>query len=169
MTDLDVESRLARAALVAVRATTGAARAVERDGVVLLPDLRPLPWGEAITHLAQLEKPLTLIGFAANGSLYIGTWTVSAAMQQTVVAMAAQTLSNHDPALPAPSGTPDVVLSGNQGPHVELNSADFLQWLQQYCLPLSTMELRPFQEGDPVRCAYVARIGPMAIGYLNSL
>jgi len=166
MTDLDVASRLARAALVAVRATTGTARAMERDGVVLLPDLRPLPWEAAITHLAQLEKPLTLIGLAANGSLYVGMWTASPAIQHTAVAMAAQTLSN---SLPVPSGTPDVVLSGNQGSHVELSSADFLQWLQQYCLPLSTMELRPFEESDPVRCAFVARIGPIGIGYLNSL
>jgi len=162
--------RFARAALLALESGTGATRATERDAVVILPELTPLPWHTAAERLASAAKPLALIGLAIDGRLHIGYWDAARDMQELAVEMIADMLSGA--LVPScPAGVADVRLlscvDGVDG--VEMTSTEFLAWVAEYCFPLSSMEVSPSEPSVSASCRFIARIGPRAQGFLSSI
>ena len=161
MTDQPAAERLARATLLALRGAAGASPAVAHNPVVFLPEMRPHPLAAAVARLASSRKPVTIVGVVVNDWLYVGLWSGEDAGAYGPLSLLKETLREAAPLR--------VTVTSGVGEVVELTVDEFLTWIDEYRLPLATMDVRPDVGATSAGGNFIAQIGPPDRGFLNSV
>lgn len=133
---------LARAAIVALYAMAGMPVDVANAAPLLLPDLAPVPFDEAVRRLASLRPGVACAPFPTGRDIAIGAWDARPlnAFKDEVL-----TLMLDDIAMRTPQYSPtdyEVTIRGEtEGDVAQLNWPQYEQWTREFELVAPTLRM----------------------------
>lgn len=150
------EITLARASLLALRSCVPAHGEWDRNVVVLLPDMRPVPSHMAELYLAESPKRLVCVAWERGGRLVAGTWHISASGIGPELLEMLRSVFREARDCRMPSAATDVLLEGD-GESLELTYEECERWLTEYDFPLADFEVVPSEGALATHAACVVR------------